>query len=223
MNDTALTATAQTSDYDPVAPDPQRRQILRAATAGLGAIGVGFAAVPFIESWEPSEQARALGAPVQIDISALAPGTMMTVVWRQKPVWVLRRLESQLLELPTLNARLKDPLSQEPQQAPNLPDWNPIQRSIRPEYLVLVGICTHLGCIPKYRPRSDAGNLGADWPGGFYCPCHGSRYDLAGRVMDGSPAPLNLPVPPYYFRSPTLIVAGDLESGAESDWQPDVW
>ena len=223
MNDTVMSASPDLTGYDPTAPDLQRRRILRAATAGLGVIGVGFAAVPFIESWNPSEQALALGAPVEIDISKLAPGTMMTVEWRQKPVWVLHRLESQIAELPKLNDRLKDPLSKEPQQVPGLPDWNPIQRSTKPQYLVLVGICTHLGCIPKYRPTPGQGTLGADWPGGFYCPCHGSRYDLAGRVMDGSPAPLNLPVPPYYFRDSTTIVAGDFKNGAESNWQPDVW
>lgn len=223
MNDTVMSASPEATEFDPAAPDPQRRRILQAATAGLGVIGAGFAAVPFIESWNPSEQARALGAPVEIDISRLAPGALMTVQWRQKPVWVLHRLESQIAELPKLNDRLKDPLSKEPQQAPNLASWNPIQRSIKPQYLVLVGICTHLGCIPKYRPITDAGTLGAGWPGGFYCPCHGSRYDLAGRVMDGSPAPLNLPVPPHYFRTPTTIVAGDLANGSESDWSPDVW
>jgi ubiquinol-cytochrome c reductase iron-sulfur subunit len=222
MGDDALTAP-DVGGYDPSAPDPQRRRILQTATAGLAVVGIGLAAVPFVESWDPSEQARALGAPVEIDISKLTPGSMMTVQWRQKPVWVMRRLDSQLAGLTSLNNRLKDPLSRQPQQPPGLPDWNPIQRSVKPEYLVLVGICTHLGCIPKYRSRSDAGTLGPDWPGGFFCPCHGSRYDLAGRVMDGSPAPLNLPVPPHYYKSPTVIVAGELGNGSDSNWQPDQW
>ena len=200
-----------------------RRRILTAATAGLGAVGAAATAVPFVESWLPSESARAQGSPVQIDISGLKPGTLLTTQWRKRPVWVLHRLPEQLAVLPSLNGRLKDPLSRQPQQAPHLAHWNPIQRSIRPEYLLLVGICTHLGCIPKYRPNPDEAGLGAHWPGGFFCPCHGSRYDLAGRVMDGSPAPLNLPVPPYYFKSPTLIVAGDLADGAESNWAPANW
>ncbi len=203
------------------APDPQRRRILQGAVTAVGVVGVAVAAIPFIESLEPSESARALGAPVDIDISGLKPGTMLTAEWRQKPIWVLRRLPEQIAELPRLNGRLKDPLSRQPQQAPDLPNWNPVARSIKPEYLVLVGICTHLGCIPKYHP--DVGSLSPDWPGGFLCPCHGSRYDLAGRVMDGSPAPLNLPVPAHYYRSPGVIVAGELQNGSESDWTPDQW
>lgn len=217
------TGTLDSPEWAPGAPDPQRRKLLTAATTALGAIGVGLAAVPFIESWEPSERARALGAPVEIDISGLTPGTLLTTEWRQKPIIVLRRSQQQLAELPQLNDRLKDPLSRQPQQAPHLAHWNPIQRSIKPEYLVIVDICTHLGCTPKYRPKADAGALGPSWPGGFFCPCHGSRYDLAGRVMDGSPAPLNLPVPPHYYRSGTVIVAGDLENGSESNWSPDQW
>ncbi|MGH8141624.1 MAG: ubiquinol-cytochrome c reductase iron-sulfur subunit [Steroidobacteraceae bacterium] len=204
-------------------PDLQRRAMLRTATTALGLIGVGVAAVPFVESWNPSESALALGAPVEIDISALKPGTMLTAQWRQKPVWVLHREQSQLAELPRLNGRLKDPLSKEPQQAPDLAHWNPIQRSVMPQYLVLVGICTHLGCIPKYRPTPGDPTIAANWPGGFFCPCHGSRYDLAGRVMDGSPAPLNLPVPPHYYRKPTVIVAGATPDGASSNWSPDQW
>ena len=204
-------------------PNLLRRRILTAATAGLGAVGAAATAVPFIESWFPSESARALGSPVQIDLSALKPGTMLTTLWRKRPVWVLHRLPEQIARLPSVNGRLKDPLSHQPQQAPHLAHWDPVQRSVRPEYLLVVGICTHLGCIPKYRPDPDVATLGADWPGGFFCPCHGSRYDLAGRVMDGSPAPLNLPVPPYYFRDATTVVAGDLADGAESNWAPANW
>lgn len=209
--------------YPSGAPDRQRRRLLQAATTALGAVGVGLAAVPFIESWNPSERARALGAPVSIDISTLKPGTLLTTEWRQKPLVVLRRSEEQIAELPRLNDQLKDPLSRQPQQAPDLAHWNPIQRSINPEYLVIVDVCTHLGCTPQYRSKANAGILGASWPGGFFCPCHGSRYDLAGRVMDGSPAPLNLPVPPHYYRTSTVIVAGDLPNGSESNWSPDQW
>jgi len=204
-------------------PNPLRRRILTYATGGLGLVGAAATAVPFVESWLPSESARALGSPVQIDISGLKPGTMVTTLWRQRPVWVLHRMPEQIAELPSLNGRLKDPLSRQPQQAPDLASWNPIQRSIKPEYLLVVGICTHLGCIPKLRPEPHDPALGANWPGGFFCPCHGSRYDLAGRVMDGSPAPLNLPVPPHYYKSPTLIVAGDLPNGGESNWAPANW
>jgi ubiquinol-cytochrome c reductase iron-sulfur subunit len=204
-------------------PDPQRRRLLRGATAAMAAVGAALTAVPFIESWEPSERARALGAPVEIDIGGLQPGALLITQWRQKPIIVLRRSAEQLAELPRLNDQLKDPLSRQQQQAPNLPHWNPIQRSIKPEYLLVVDICTHLGCTPKYRPKANAGALGPSWPGGFFCPCHGSRYDLAGRVMDGSPAPLNLPVPPHYYRSPTVIVAGDLVNGSESNWTPEQW
>lgn len=203
--------------------NPLRRRILTAATVGLGAVGAAATAIPFIESWEPSESARALGAPVQIDISNLKPGALMTTQWRKRPVWVLHRLPEQIARLPSLNDRLKDPLSRQPQQAPDLASWNPIQRSIRPEYLLVVGICTHLGCIPKYHPDPADPALGASWPGGFFCPCHGSRYDLAGRVMDGSPAPLNLPVPGHYYKNATTIVAGQLADGADANWAPANW
>jgi len=203
--------------------DPGRRRFLTATTAVVGAIGVAAAAVPFIESWEPSARALAGGAPVEADIGKLEEGQMMSFLWRRKPVWVLRRTKEQLAELPKLNDQLKDPMSQEPQQPPNLPHWDPVQRSIKPEYLVLVGICTHLGCVPDYRPTPGSSELGASWPGGFFCPCHGSRYDLAGRVMQGSPAPLNLPVPPHFYRSETVIRAGELADGSDKNWSPNTW
>jgi ubiquinol-cytochrome c reductase iron-sulfur subunit len=215
--------TGSDPEFSEPDPNPERRRIITAATVTMGAIGVGFAAVPFIESWEPSERARAQGSPVEIDIAKLPPGQMLTALWRRKPVWVLRRTAAQLAELPKLNGELKDPLSREPQQPPGLPRWNPVQRSINPEVLVLVGICTHLGCLPKYRPTRDDPALSADWKGGFFCPCHGSRYDLAGRVMDGSPAPLNLPVPPHFYRTESVIVAGEMSNGTEQNWQPLNW
>ena len=204
-------------------PDLARRRMLTATTAAVGAVGVALVATPFVESLEPSEKARALGAPVTIDISRLAPGQMASTTWRRRPVWVLHRTEAQLAELAKLNGQLKDPLSQADQQPPNLPGWNPIQRSIVPKYLVVVGICTHLGCLPKLREQAGAPDLGASWPGGFFCPCHGSRYDLAGRVMDGSPAPLNLPVPPHYYKDATTVVAGELADGSEQNWEPNTW
>lgn len=195
--------------------------MLTTVTAAVGAVGVGFAAVPFIESWLPSESALSGGAPATIDVGGLAPGEMTTVIWRKRPVWVLHRTAAQIALLPEFNSQLKDPLSEEPQQAPELPNWNPVQRSVKPEFFVAVGICTHLGCIPKYRPEPDSVN--PTWRGGFFCPCHGSRYDLAGRVMDGSPAPLNLPVIPYYYKDARTIIAGEMENGSDQNWQPDGW
>ncbi len=204
-------------------PDPGRRRFLTTASTVVGAAGVVAAAIPFVESLEPSARAKAGGAPVEVDISKLEPGQMLSVLWRKKPLWVVRRTKADLAELPKLNGQLKDPLSKVAQQVPNLPDWNPIQRSIKPEYLVLVGICTHLGCIPGYDPKPGSAGLGASWPGGFFCPCHGSRYDLSGRVMDGSPAPYNLPVPPHYYRTDSVIVAGEMKNGSEQAWSPVTW
>jgi ubiquinol-cytochrome c reductase iron-sulfur subunit len=204
-------------------PDLARRRMLVASTAAVGAVGVALTAVPFVETMEPSETARALGAPIDIDISKLEPGQMVSASWRRRPVWVLHRTEAQLSELPKLNGQLKDPFSKQDQQPTGLSRWNPIQRSIKPQYLVVVGICTHLGCIPKYRPQPGFAQLGPSWPGGFFCPCHGSRYDLSGRVMDGSPAPLNLPVPPYYYKDANTITAGELENGTDQNWEPNTW
>ncbi|MGH8138293.1 MAG: ubiquinol-cytochrome c reductase iron-sulfur subunit [Steroidobacteraceae bacterium] len=201
----------------------ERRRTLTAVTAAVGVCGVIAAAIPFVDSWEPSARARAGGAPVKIDLRKLEPGQMIAVQWRKRPVWILHRTAAQVDDLPKLNGRLKDPLSRQPQQPPGLSGWNPVQRSIRPEFLVAVGICTHLGCIPKYRPTSGSAELGAGWPGGFFCPCHGSRYDLAGRVMDGSPAPLNLPVIPHYYERRRVLVAGEMANGSQQSWSPKIW
>ncbi|MBS0358912.1 MAG: ubiquinol-cytochrome c reductase iron-sulfur subunit [Proteobacteria bacterium] len=183
--------------------DQERRQFLVRATSLLAGIGAAFTAIPFISSWWPSQKAKAEGAPVEVDISHLEPGELMTVEWRGKPVWILRRDKTMLSHLEGHDDRLRDPDSRAEQQ----PDYadNPY-RSINPEYLVLIGICTHLGCIPKYRPT--LAELGPEWPGGFYCPCHGSTFDLAGRVFKGVPAPLNLEVPPYKFVRDKVIVIG---------------
>lgn len=201
--------------------NPERRRLLTTMTTAVGVIGAGFAAVPFVESWLPSESAVSGGAPVEIDVSKIDVGQMITVMWRKRPVWVLHRTAKQLAVLPTLNPQLKDPMCKEPQQAPGLPNWNPVTRAVKPEYFVAVGICTHLGCIPKYRPTP--GSVNASWKGGFFCPCHGSRYDLSGRVLDGSPAPLNLPVIPYYYRDERTLVAGEMQNGKLQDWAPEVW
>jgi ubiquinol-cytochrome c reductase iron-sulfur subunit len=183
-----------------------RRRFLTAATTVVGAVGVGFALVPFVSSMQPSAKARAAGAPVRADISKLEPGQMIPVKWRGKPVWLVKRTDEMLESLTTLVPELRDPDSVEPMQ----PEYAQNEfRSIRPEILVTVGICTHLGCSPTYRPDVGAADLGADWLGGFFCPCHGSRFDLAGRVYKGVPAPLNLEVPPHRYLSDNELVIGD--------------
>lgn len=190
--------------------DKTRRRLL-VATGVVGGIGVVAAVVPFVKSMQPSERAQAAGAPVEADIGKLEPGQRMTVEWRGKPVWVVRRSEEALEALPTLDGSLRDPASEQPQQ----PSYaqNPT-RSIKPEYLVVVGICTHLGCSPTYRPDVAPADLGPGWKGGFFCPCHGSRFDLAGRVFQGVPAPLNLVVPPYRYLSDTRILIGEDQGAA---------
>ncbi len=183
-----------------------RRRFLTAATSVVGAVGMGFVLVPFISSMQPSAKARAAGAPVRADISKLEPGQMVRVKWRGKPVWLVRRTQKMLEVLPTLDPQLSDPESQKSDQ----PSYAQNEyRSIKPEYLVTVGICTHLGCSPTYRPDAGAADLGADWEGGFFCPCHGSKFDLAGRVYKGVPAPTNLVIPPHSYLSETELVIGE--------------
>jgi ubiquinol-cytochrome c reductase iron-sulfur subunit len=186
--------------------DSGRRRFLTAATTVVGAVGVGFVLVPFISSMQPSARARAAGAPVRADISKIEPGQMIRVKWRGKPVWLVRRTEKMLEVLPTLDASLSDPESLESIQPPYAQNE---YRSIKPELLVTVGICTHLGCSPTYRPDVGAADLGADWEGGFFCPCHGSKFDLAGRVYKGVPAPTNLDVPPHTYLSETELLIGE--------------
>ena len=186
--------------------NPSRRRFLTAATTVIGGVGVGFALVPFLSSMEPSARARAAGAPVRADISKIEPAQLIRVKWRGKPIWILDRTQAQLDTLPTLDGELRDPHSLEPQQPPYAKNE---YRSIKPKYLVLIGICTHLGCSPTYRPDIAPADLGKDWKGGFFCPCHGSRFDLAGRVFKGVPAPLNLVVPPYRYLSDTEIEIGN--------------
>ncbi len=183
-----------------------RRRFLTAATTVVGAVGMGFVLVPFISSMQPSARARAAGAPVRADISKIEPGQMIRVKWRGKPVWLVRRTEKMLEVLPTLDASLSDPESLESIQPPYAQNE---YRSIKPELLVTVGICTHLGCSPTYRPDVGAADLGADWEGGFFCPCHGSKFDLAGRVYKGVPAPTNLDIPPHTYLSETELLIGD--------------
>ena len=189
--------------------DRSRRRFLTAAATVVGGVGVGFAAWPFLASWNPSAKAQAIGAPVEADISKLEPGQRITVQWRGKPVWIVRRTESALEALSELDSVVRDPGSEVPQQPAYATNAH---RSIKPEILVLVGLCTHLGCSPSFRPEV-AGDLGADWKGGFFCPCHGSRFDMAGRVYAGVPAPTNLEVPPHSYVTATSILIG-VDQGA---------
>lgn len=187
-----------------------RRRVLVAATALVGAVGAGYALVPFVASMTPSARARAAGAPVQADIGKLEPGALLRVEWRGKPVWVVRRTPEMLAALPSNDPKLVDPASEVPQQ----PEYcrNPT-RSIKPEYFVAIGICTHLGCSPTYRPDIAPADLGSDWLGGFFCPCHGSRFDLAGRVFKNVPAPTNLVIPRHTFLDDrTLLIGEDREA-----------
>lgn len=185
----------------------ERRRLLIGATAAVGAVGVAAAAVPFVKSWNPSAKAKAAGAAVTADISQLEPGQRAVFEWRGKPVWVVRRTPEMLAGLKAVEGDLRDPESTEESQQPAYA--RNATRSIKPEFLVLTGICTHLGCSPLFRPEVAAADLGADWKGGFFCPCHGSRFDLAGRVFNGVPAPTNLVVPPHMYESDSIIVIGE--------------
>ncbi|MBT8128844.1 MAG: ubiquinol-cytochrome c reductase iron-sulfur subunit [Gammaproteobacteria bacterium] len=189
------------------AVDQGKRRFLTAATTVVGAVGAGFVAVPFLASWMPSERAKNAGAPVEADISKLEEGRMMIVEWQSKPVWIVRRGQQMLDSLPRLNENLRDPASDNTDQQPEYAQNE--HRSLKPEILVLVGICTHLGCSPTYRPEIAAADLGDDWLGGFFCPCHSSKFDMAGRVYTGVPAPTNLVVPPHYYVTENTILVGE--------------
>ena len=183
-----------------------RRRVLIAATSVMGAVGAGYVAVPFISSMNPSAKARAAGAPVEADIGKLEPGAMLRVKWRGKPVWVVNRTKEMLATLPELEPVLVDPDS----NASDQPDYCKNKtRSIKEQYLVAIGICTHLGCSPTYRPDVAPEDLGPEWKGGFFCPCHGSRFDLAGRVYKGVPAPVNLVIPKHTYVSDSVILIGE--------------
>jgi len=183
-----------------------RRRFLTAATSVVGVGGVAGVAVPFLGSWNPSEKAKAAGAPVRADIGGIEPGQMAVIEWRGKPVYVLRRTAEQVSDLATLNGDLKDPLSEASAQPAYISGE---ARALNEELLVIVGLCTHLGCAPKFRPEVGAADMGGDeWLGGFFCPCHGSKFDLAGRVYKGVPASANLEVPPYSFEGENVLVIG---------------
>lgn len=186
--------------------DAGRRRFLMAATSALGGAAIVGLASPFVLSMLPSERAKALGAPVEADISRIEPGMIVTYEWRGQPVWVLHRTEDMLATLAKIEPSLRDPNSNNSAQ----PDYAKNRyRSIKPSWLVLTGICTHLGCSPTFRPEKAPPDLGPNWLGGFFCACHGSRYDLAGRVFKDVPAPLNMAVPPYQFLSETTVLIGD--------------
>jgi len=184
--------------------DNSRRKFLTIAASATAGVGVVLTAVPFVASWAPSERTRAAGAPTEVDLSKLAPGQMVTVIWRKQPVYVVHRPQEAVAKLAAHDGSLKDPQSESSDQPAYAKNE---MRSVRPELLVLIGTCTHLGCLPKQRfePGGYA-DLSPDWPGGFYCPCHGSRFDLAGRVFAGSPASVNLRVPPYSVEGSTLYI-----------------
>ncbi len=192
--------------------DTGKRRFLTAAASVVGGAGAIAVAVPFVASVAPSAKAEAAGAPVLIDISQLETGQLLTVEWRGKPVWVYRRSPEVLEALSTLDDELRDPDSEVASQQPEYCQ-NEL-RSIREEVMVLVGICTHLGCSPTYRPELAPEDLGEDWKGGFFCPCHGSKFDLAGRVFEGVPAPINLEVPPYHFQGDNTVIVGEHAKGA---------
>ena len=191
----------------PYGPDLTRRRLTQ-ATAAAGGLAIAGAAVPFVASLAPSKRARAQGAPIEADVSRIGPAELATFEWRGKPVWILRRTPEMLGRLDAAAAELSDPASEVASQQPKYAR-NPM-RSRQPEIFVAVGLCTHLGCVPGYRP--EPGSLQPGWPGGFYCPCHGSKFDLAGRVYRGSPAPTNLEVPPYSFSDANVVLIGEDES-----------
>ncbi len=188
-----------------------RRHFLAVATSVTGGVGIAFTAVPFLSSWKPSARAQAAGAPIEVDISKLEDGALLRVEWRGKPVWVLRRTDTMLERLEGSKVSLRDPDSDESDQ----PEYAKNEfRALKKDVLVLVANCTHLGCVPTDRFEVAPADLGPDWVGGFFCPCHGSKFDLSGRVFTGVPAPTNLTVPPYRFVGDNLIVVG--EDGGEA-------
>ncbi len=191
--------------------DKSKRQFLTSALTVVGAVGTGYIAVPFLSQMQPSVKAMAAGAPVEVDISKMEPGQLIRVAWRGKPVWILNRTPDVIETLKTLDTELRDPVSEESVQPASTKN---LFRSIKPEIFVAVGICTHLGCSPTFRPEIAPADLGAKWKGGFFCPCHGSWFDLAGRVYRGVPAPTNLEIPPYRYVNDTQLIVGELAKEA---------
>ncbi len=203
MSDVSVDAKESAPEKGP--GDNTRRRFLTVATSVVGAVGVAGAAVPFIASWNPSAKAKAAGADVEVDISAIEPGQLIRVMWRSKPVWIVRRTPEILEELKQHEANLKDPSSEAEQQPAFAKNY---YRSLKEEYLVLVGICTHLGCSPTHLKNGAFEEIVEGVPDGFFCPCHGSKFDMAGRVFQNVPAPLNLVVPPYQYVDDTTMIIG---------------
>ncbi len=206
------------SPADEAGPDNSgRRRFLTGTTVVVGAVGAGFAAVPFIKSWFPSARAQLAGAPVTADITALQEGERLVVEWRGQPIWIVKRSRAILEALPTLDDQLRDPQSENPDQQPAyIQEANPQLRSLKPEISVLVGLCTHLGCAPEMVAQIGPAPFDPEWKGGYFCPCHKSKFDMAGRVFQGVPAPTNLVVPPHYFADDNTIVIGVDPSAAST-------
>jgi ubiquinol-cytochrome c reductase iron-sulfur subunit len=200
------------SKSDDSAPDRRRRDFLYLTSAAVTTFGVGAAVWPMIDQLNPSGFALSQGAPADVDISKIPAGQQITASWRSQPIFVLRRTRKELgvLQETSLTQRLRDPQSKVLQQPAYADNWH---RSIKPEFLVVVGICTHLGCVPDLEPAGSG--VGANWPGGYFCPCHGSKYDMAGRVFQGVPAPYNLPVPPYHFPRKGVLRIGENPKGSK--------
>ena len=212
-----MASSASTAEGIEHPEEPSRRDFLYIATGTVAAVGAVATLVPLVNQMNPDASTLAAGGPVDLDISKIEPGQQVVVRWRERPVFVFHRTPETLktLQDKQLTSQLADPNSQQLQQAPYATNWH---RSIKPEFGVLVGICTHLGCIPLFYPQPNATTPVADWPGGYFCPCHGSKYDPAGRVFSGVPAPYNLPVPPYTFVSNTTIRIGENPSGSNWDF-----
>ncbi|WP_024973262.1 ubiquinol-cytochrome c reductase iron-sulfur subunit [Ralstonia pickettii] len=199
------------NNLDVIPQDLRLRRLLLQTTATVGGIGVVGTMLPFVQSMAPSNAAKSRGAPVEVSLGAVEPGVLVTVAWRGKPVWILHRTTAMLEGLGKHDDLLSDPRSEQTQQQPAYA--RNVTRSLRPDFFVAIGICTHLGCIPTYRPDVSPADLGGRWPGGFFCPCHGSKFDLAGRVFRNVPAPLNLEIPPYEYQGEARLVIGQDRSG----------
>ena len=213
-----MASTATTASTGGHGPEATRRDFLFIATATVGAVGAAASLVPLVDQMNPDASTLAAGGPVDLDVSKIDEGGQVMIRWRERPIFVFHRAKSTLdsMQGQQMVALLSDPNSEEPQQPPYATNWH---RSLKPEYGVLVGICTHLGCIPLFYPTPSATTPVTNWPGGYFCPCHGSKYDPAGRVFSGVPAPYNLPVPPYHFTNDTTIRVG--ENPSDSAWNFD--
>jgi ubiquinol-cytochrome c reductase iron-sulfur subunit len=212
-----MTSTTSTATGIEHPEEPSRRDFLYIATGTVAAVGAAAVLVPLIAQMNPDASTLAAGGPVDLDVSKIAPGQQVAIRWRERPIFVFHRTPETIksLQEPSLLSQLSDPNSQQVQQPPYASNWH---RSIKPEFGILVGICTHLGCIPMFYPQPNASTPVTNWPGGYFCPCHGSKYDPAGRVFSGVPAPYNLPVPPYTFVSDTTIRVGENPSGTTWDF-----